>query len=239
MVRLLIVDKSRLMCDALAAALHDQSDMLVIGAATQVPEALAHLAACDVALISAGLPDAGVRQLVQAAAGLTPPVRTLVVGISEDAVLGYLEAGAAGYLLREESVDDLVPRIWSVYEGRPWLSPRVTAALMSRLAELARFAHQAPLEPAQPGEMVRSGSELTLREQQVLGLLARGLSNHEIAERLAIETGTVKNHVHSILRKLKVNNRYQAALAQAPGAPLSASSLLAIPAARVSTDRPA
>lgn len=228
MIRLLIVDSGRLMCDAMAAVVKDQPDIAVVGLATHLAAALALVPHCNLALASASLQDDGIFELIQAAGRVTPAVKVLVTGVDEDQVLRHLECGAAGYVLKEESVEDLLERLRGVYRGLPALSPRITAALMARLAELSRLSSEPGAWQRSAGAGIQALSRsgrLTSREQQVLTLLGQGLSNQEIADKLAIEIGTVKNHVHSILRKLKVSSRYQAALSLAPVTPSMAAAL--------------
>ncbi|MEJ2559624.1 MAG: response regulator transcription factor [Anaerolineae bacterium] len=120
-------------------------------------------------------------------------------------ILRYIEAGAAGYVLREDAVDDLLKNIRAVHSGEALASPEMTAALLAHIAELSE------LRP--PNEYdSQEFADITPRESEVLDLIAEGLSNQEIANRLVIELGTVKNHVHSILQKLDVGSRQDAAM---------------------------
>jgi DNA-binding NarL/FixJ family response regulator len=128
-----------------------------------------------------------------------------VLGLNESKaqVLRYVEAGAAGYVLSTHGVEDLLTRVRAAHNEEALVSPAVAAALMARTADLARrFADV---------EHGAGADELTPREREVLDLVGQGLTNQEIADRLFIELGTAKNHVHSILQKLGVNNRQQAA----------------------------
>jgi DNA-binding NarL/FixJ family response regulator len=141
-----------------------------------------------------------------------PGVKVLVVGISEmsDQILQYVEAGASGYILKEDSVELLLEKVRAAEKDEAFVSPQIAAQLMSRLAELTSMRSRLW---AAPETQMRRFSELTQREQEVLGLLGKGLSNQEIAEQLYIEHGTVKNHVHRILKKLNASNRHEAAAA--------------------------
>jgi two-component system nitrate/nitrite response regulator NarL len=129
-----------------------------------------------------------------------------VLGLTESSaqVLQYAQAGAAGYVLKDDSVEDLVRRIRAACDDKALVSPEVAAALMARLAQLA---HRVP-ETEATGD---GRSDLTPRELEVLRLISDGLSNQQIADHLVIEVGTVKNHVHSILQKLEVKSRQEAA----------------------------
>lgn len=221
MIRVLIVDEVRLMRDAIASVLDDQPDISVAGCATSVSQALSRAQDCDLVLVNANLPAGGAYRLARAfapggekSAGKDRP-RLVVMGLveSQASIVRWVEAGAQAYVGKDASVDDLIRSIRSAHRGDAHVSPEVAGALMRRLAEFAAWFED--LQP-RPVEL----SALTPREMEVLDLLARDFSNQEIADHLVVEVGTVKNHVHSILTKLDVNNRHEAAMhltAQAHG----------------------
>ena len=137
-------------------------------------------------------------------------MKVIVTGLSdsEAAILQYIEAGVSGYVLRDDSVETMLTTIRAVHAGEAVISPSVAAALMARLAELAELAKAAGgNSPVTTSDAL---PDLTPREREVLSLIALGLSNSEIAERLTLELGTVKNHVHHILEKLNVSSRQDA-----------------------------
>jgi DNA-binding NarL/FixJ family response regulator len=206
MVRVLLVNEMSLVSNVIASVLEDESDIEVVGRATSVDEALDRVGECDVVLASTRLPDNGALRLTQAVVESDPSVSVVVLGVSRSPaeVLQYVEAGADGYVLRDSSVDDLLRRVRAAHRGRAIVSPRVASALMSRVTELAQLF-------ARVEGSINESADLTPREVEVLHLVGEGLSNSEIADRLYIETGTVKNHVHSILEKLDVNSREEAA----------------------------
>jgi len=208
MIRVLIIHDFPLICNLVAAALQDTPDIEVVGCAASIREALeyAREADIDVALVGIRLPEQGALKVTAALAQADPQVKVLVFGLSDEheQVLPYIEAGAAGYIPKDETVPELIETIRAAQEGKALVSPEIAAALMQRLAEWAQ------LFPTGSFEAVELSS-LTLREQEVLELLGQNLSNQEIAERMSIEVGTVKLHVHSILRKLGVDNRQRAA----------------------------
>ncbi|MGB3356205.1 MAG: response regulator transcription factor [Mycobacterium sp.] len=141
--------------------------------------------------------------LLRAVREACPGARVIVVGISEDDetdIIACAEAGVAGYHLRNESLDQLLRLISKVVEGESSCSPRVSAILLSRLSALAAQRNPGPRELV-----------LTTREMQILQMLEMGLSNRDIADRLCITLHTVKNHVHSVLNKLGVSTRTEAA----------------------------
>jgi DNA-binding NarL/FixJ family response regulator len=129
-----------------------------------------------------------------------PPVVGFGVDEVEGEILACAEAGLAGYVPSDASLDELVLQIESVLRGELLCTPRMAAAL---------FRH---LDLREPSPSQRGISRiLTARERQVLHLIDVGLSNKEIAERLNIEVSTVKNHVHNLFDKLHVSSRMQAA----------------------------
>lgn len=208
MIRVLLVNEYRLMCNVVASVLEDEEDIQVVGSATSYEQAsqLVKEDDIDVVLASTRLPDRGALRLTDFVKGHFPEINVLVLGITEhkEHVLQFIEAGADGYVLRDDSTDDLLDGIRAAEQGKAHVSPGIAAAMMDRLSELAHmFAH------LETGVVETAG--LTEREKQVLDLLGENFTNKEIADRLYIEVGTVKNHVHSILDKLDVNSREEAA----------------------------
>lgn len=217
MIRVLIVDEVRLTGDVFASVLADQNDIEVIDCVTTRPEALEKAGKCDVMLVSSKLPKDGAYRLTRMVTGNTShgmktrtrfdhPVRVVIVGLIESkmSIVHYMEAGALGYVSRDASVDELLANIRSVHEGKTLISPEVAAALIMRLADFASCFDELTLNPIR-------NVQLTSREREVLNLIGRNYSNQDIADHLIVEVGTVKNHVHNILSKLKVSNRHEAA----------------------------
>jgi DNA-binding NarL/FixJ family response regulator len=207
MIDVFIVNRSGFMCSLVAAALRSEPGIRVSGSAIDVDEALNALRSqpCDIVLVSTNLPDFGALRLVEELKTVCS-AKALVFGVAEmeEIVLRYIEAGASGCVFGEDSVDDLLTNIRAIHNGEAHISPELAASLIARLAELAALRPSASLKS-------NSSQELTPREEEVLDLIGRGLSNQEIANYLVIEVGTVKNHVHSILQKLDVNSRQDAA----------------------------
>ncbi len=205
MIRILVVDELRLVCSVMASALNEEDDLTVVGTATTVEEACAKLSACDIALVSTSLKDNGVMTLLKEAGQCDPQVKVLPVGVlaSQAHILTYIENGAAGYVLREDSIDELLKNVRAAAAERALVSPAIAAALMARIAELSEH---------RPAETLSIDAlDLTPREMEVLRLIGREMTNQEIADTLFIELGTVKNHVHKVLSKLNVRSREQAA----------------------------
>jgi DNA-binding NarL/FixJ family response regulator len=158
-------------------------------------------AAPEIVLFNMGTRDN--MTLLRRVRDMCPEAKMIVVGISDDdesEIVACAEAGVAGYHLRAESLGDLLTLMSRVARGESLCSPKVSAILIRRLSTLA--SQRQPVVK----ELV-----LTTREIQVLRLIESGLSNQEIADRLYIALHTVKNHVHSVLSKLGVGTRAEAA----------------------------
>lgn len=206
MIRVLLVNEISLMCNVIASVLEDEPDIEIVGRATSVDEALDRIAECDIVLVSTRLPDNGALELINAIAETEASVKVVALGLTEskEQVLRYVEAGADGYVLKDNSVDALLKHIRTIHRGRALVSPEIAGALMSRVTEWAQL-----FEDIEAG--VAETADLTPREREILDLIGQGLTNQEIADRLVIEVGTVKNHVHNILQKLDVSSRSDAA----------------------------
>ena len=207
-INILLVNEIRLMGNVITAALEDEPDIHVVASVTDIDEALKIVEenAVDVALVSTRLPDQGALKLTQAITELAPGTKVLALGMTEEKkrVLRYVEAGAAGYILKDDSLDDMIETIRAAEEGKVFVSPKIAAAMMERLSDLAQMFSDVE-------NSITDDADLTDRELEVLELIGEGLTNQQISERLVIEVGTVKNHVHSILEKLNVSTRGEAA----------------------------
>jgi len=207
-INLLLVNETRLMGNVIAAALEDEPDIHVIACVTNMDDAIKIVQEkdVDVALVSTRLPDQGALKLTSAITELTPSTKVLALGLTEEKqrVLRYVEAGATGYVLKDDSLEDLIETVRAAQDGKVFVSPQIAAALMERLSNLAHMF--SGIENS-----VSDTASLTSRELEVLQLIGDGLTNQRIAEQLVIEVGTVKNHVHNILDKLNVGSRGEAA----------------------------
>ena len=176
--------------------------MAIVGAADSLDAACAALLndRPDIVLLDTGM--SRVYELARVLLRVAGAVKIVGVAVADESadVVACGEAGMAGFVARDGSLDDVVAAIHSVMRDELQCSPRVTAALFKRL--VSNGAASSSAQPALP---------LTPREVEVVGLIDRGLSNKEIAQRLRIGTATVKNHVHNILEKLHVRRRAEAA----------------------------
>jgi DNA-binding NarL/FixJ family response regulator len=198
LIRIVIADDHFIVRQGLAALLVARNGMEVIGEAATGREAvdLAHTLQPDVILMDMIMPEMDGPQAINLIVQENPKARILVLtsfGESKQ-ISSAIEAGALGYLLKDSMPDDLLHAIRSVYRGNLVMPQDLALKMM----------HPQPTMP--------EIDQLTERETDVLRLLAQGLSNQEIAMHLHISTTTVRSHISSILLKLGVSNRTQAAL---------------------------
>ena len=202
MVRVLVVCHIRLYREGLEQILGQSSCIEVVGTAKDGTTAIrqARQLRPNIMLLDMAIPDA--LATLRTLASSSPHCKVVALGLSEPSedVIACAEAGASGFLFRDDPLDDLVTTLQSTHGGRLRCSQRVAALLLNRVGALAA-AHLPP----------RRNVFFTRRELEIAGLLSEGLSNKQIATRLRIEVATVKNHVHSILGKLHVHSRTEAA----------------------------
>jgi RNA polymerase sigma factor (sigma-70 family) len=205
-VRVLIVDDDHLMRAGLRGVLSNDERIDVVGEAADGRDAIyrTRLREPDIVLMDVRMPDldgiSATRELLAA----FPEVRVVILTTFEqdDYIFGALSAGASGFLLKRTAPEELLAAIHTIAAGDSLLSPSVTSRVIERMAG----------QPA-PDESVDSRlEELTPREREVLELVARGLSNGEIAAALVIEESTVKTHVKRVLAKLGARDRVQAVI---------------------------
>jgi two-component system, NarL family, nitrate/nitrite response regulator NarL len=201
MIRVLIVAEVRLFREGIAAFLTGIDDMEVVGSFADWTEALATAVQHDpdIVLLESSAHEARVAVRRFEAVGTDTRVVALSILDDETDVLAWAEAGASGYLTREDSMPNLEEVVRSVSRGEMPCTPRIAASLLRRVGMLTAAAAPPPAE-----------ARLTARQRQIVELIERGLSNKEIAGELYIETTTVKNHVHNILEKLDVRRRADA-----------------------------
>jgi RNA polymerase sigma factor (sigma-70 family) len=204
--RVLIADDDDLMRAGLIELLTSDPEIKIIGQASTGREAVeeARRLTPDVVLMDVRMPDldgiAATRELSRAAS--SPRVLILTTFEQDDYVFGALRAGASGFLLKRARPEELIAAVHTVAAGDSLLSPSVTRRVIDRMAQQPTpdLADQASLE------------QLTPREREVLGLIARGMSNREIAEALGVEESTIRTHVKRILMKLGLRDRVQAVI---------------------------
>jgi len=199
-VKVLLAEGQRLLGDGLRRAVDEQSDVRVVrtAASFEEVEVEAPRFTCDVAVLDWRLPGGGAIAAAQVVRAAQPGCRILVLAdlVDVDAVAEALRAGCDGFLTRDCSLDGLLDALRSVWVGDPVLSP----AAASTLAK---------------GHRDRADSPLSDRELEIVGCLAKGMTNREIAESLYLSVHTVRNHVQRICRRLGAHSRLEVVITAA------------------------
>jgi DNA-binding NarL/FixJ family response regulator len=205
-VRVVLVDDDDLMRAGLKAILSTDATIEVVGEAStgRAAAAAVRAGAPDLVLMDVRMPDLDGIAATREVLASSPHVKVVILTTFEqdDYIFGALNAGASGFLLKRTRPEALLTAIHTVAAGDSLLSPSVTRTVIERMA------HQHTPDLASGDRLKR----LTPREREVLALIARGLSNGEIAAQLVIEESTVKTHVKRILMKLPVRDRIQAVI---------------------------
>lgn len=201
-IKILVADDHAVVREGLRTLIGTEPGMEVVGEAADGEEAVAraHSLRPDVILLDMLMPRKGGLEVIREIKQQDPDARILVLtSFSEDElVFPAIKSGASGYLLKNASPGILLDAIRDVSQGLSSLSPSIASKVIHELGR--------------PVDLSAGKQPLTEREMDVLGLVAKGLTNQEIATRLSITEGTVRTHVSSILSKLHLANRTQAAL---------------------------
>jgi two-component system response regulator DevR len=201
-IRVFLLDDHEVVRRGIADLVESAPDISVVGEASTAAEALRRIPAVvpDVAVLDARLPDGSGIDVCRDIRSSAPSVRCLILTSydDDDAIFAAVMAGASGYLLKEIRGTSLVDAIRQVSAGKSLLDPRVTEQLLTRLRQ------GSPRDPRL--------ASLTDRESEILGLIADGLTNRQIGERLFLAEKTVKNYVSGLLAKLGMQRRTQAAV---------------------------
>jgi DNA-binding NarL/FixJ family response regulator len=205
-VRVLLVDDDDLMRAGLKAVLSSDESIDVVGEAGDGRAAVrsARTLRPDVVLMDVRMPDLDGISATSEVLAASPEVKVAVLTTFEqdDYIFGALSAGASGFLLKRTKPEELIAAIHTIAAGDSLLSPSVTRRVIERMAG----------QPVADSQASTRLEELTPREREVLELIARGLSNAEIAAAFVIEESTVKTHVKRILMKLRLRDRVQAVI---------------------------
>ena len=211
-LRILLCEDQTLMRQGLRTILELEPGLQVVGEAADGEEAVRQYNELrkqdngpDVVLMDIQMPRMSGVQATAALTNSDPAARIIILTTFdyEDYVFEAIKAGAMGYLLKDVPAIELVATIHQVHAGEPSIQPRIANRLLIEFGRKNRLAVGLARSPQQ--------EELSPREIEILKLLAEGASNRKIAERLVLAEGTVKNHVSTILSKLHIENRTQAA----------------------------
>ena len=204
-VRVVVVDDHPLLRDGVARSLDNSGRFTVVGQGGSADDAVRLVGEHkpDLVLLDLSMPGGGLAAARRISEG-TPEVRVVVLTVSEadDDIMEALRAGAKGYILKGVGSAMLVDILESVANGESYVSPSLAARLLTEM----RSREPSGSSPADPL------SQLSRREEQILHLVAQGLSNKEVGLRLDLQEKTVKHHMTRILGKLQVRNRTEAAL---------------------------
>ncbi|HEX2706153.1 MAG TPA: response regulator transcription factor [Candidatus Lustribacter sp.] len=206
-IRVLVADDHHLFRRGLEMVLELEGDIVVVGEADDGRAAVARTEQTlpDIVLMDVKMPKLNGIEACRAIKELVPSTRILMLTMSDDEqdLFEAIRAGANGYLLKDVPGEQIAEGLRAVYQGQSLISPSMAAKLLTEFATLSRRQERAVTAPV---------PRLTDREREVLGLVARGLSNREIGKALFISENTVKNHVRNILEKLQLHSRMEAAL---------------------------
>jgi len=204
MITVAIIEDNRLVREGMTDMLNELPDLKVVLAATSLEADMLKGKHPRVVLLDVGLQDKDSLRLAETVKKEMADSRVIVMDLLpvHEEIAEFVNAGVAGFILKDATFEDFVGTIRSVAEGGRVLPPRMTGTLFSQIARIAvKRGRTAALEEV----------KMTLREREVIALIAVGLSNKEIALRLNIATDTVKSHVRNVMDKLALHSRLQIA----------------------------
>jgi len=206
-IRLLLIEDNRLLREGLTAMLKKQKDMNVVETVGNGENILAIMRKYkpEVILLDLGLRNRNSLNLVKLVKKNFPASKIIIMDLIpvQADVFEFVQAGVAGFILKDATVNDFLKTIRSVAKGLQVLPPNLTGSLFSQIVEHA-------ISESSPSVLIES-VRMTKRERQVIELIADGHTNKEIAQKLHLSTYTVKSHVHNILEKLALSTRVQIA----------------------------
>lgn len=204
MITVAIIEDNRLVREGMTDMLNELPDVKVVLATTSLETAKLKAANPSVTLLDIGLQDANCLQVAETMQKEMPDTHIVVMDLLpvHEELAQFVNAGVAGFILKDATFEDFVGTIRTVASGARVLPPRMTSTLFSQIARVAvERGREAALEAVR----------MTPREHEVIGLISNGMSNKEIAQRLNIATHTVKSHVRNVMDKLALNTRLQIA----------------------------
>jgi two-component system, NarL family, response regulator DevR len=205
-INVFLIAGNRLFREALSRILRSKSDVNVVGGASCSLDSLVQIegCGCDVVLIDPANEGGFDGDLLRGVSSAAPLAKTVLIDMVEDETIFMkaIRAGVAGYLLQDASALDVVAAVRAVHGGEAVCPPSLCMAL---------FKHVATLAGATPVPVAKAATRLTRRERQLVPLIGQGLTNKEIASQLNLSEKTVKNHIHRILQRMGVMDRYAAA----------------------------
>lgn len=208
-IRIAVVDDHPLFREGVAFTLDTAGGFEVVGQGASAADALKIVSQerPDIILLDVSMPGNGI-EAARAISAMAPEVLIIILTVSEseEHVAAALQAGARGYVLKGSSAQELVRTVRAVREGDSYVSPGLAARLLTQMKQQQNTDNVHALRSDDV-------AELTAREDEILGFVSRGLTNKEIASRLALSEKTVKHYMTNIMNKLQVRNRVEAVLA--------------------------
>jgi DNA-binding NarL/FixJ family response regulator len=207
-IRIVIVEDHALFREGLHLIIKDEEGIEIVGEATNGFQAIEKIRDLqpDVALLDISVPEMDGIEVIPPIRKVSPKTKPLITATDENTILKALSAGARGYLSKDTSGSNLIKAIRAVHEGELWVERKI----MNRFFDNETTAIANNLQPDDKDKGINR--PITKREQQILQLLTRGLTNKEIARTLFISHKTVRTHLNSIFRKLNVCRRFDARL---------------------------
>jgi two-component system, NarL family, nitrate/nitrite response regulator NarL len=203
-LRILIIEDNRVLRDGLSAIVEKQPDLILVAAGGEGRDGLRYVRTheCDVILVDLGLKSENALRLVNVLAREASPGKIVGMGLvpSQEDVIEFVKAGAAGFILKSAPLDEVLRDIRRISEGKRILPPQFLDSLFTHVVDHAVHAGSA---------RIAGGVRMTKREREIIVLIADALSNKDIAQRLHLSTYTVKSHIHNILEKLALHSRLQ------------------------------
>lgn len=206
-IRILLIEDNRMLRDGIKGLLNAQKDLSVVAAFAGNRDTLlkARTTRPHVVLLDVGLRNENGLRVVATLAKELPQAKVIGMGLipSQRDIIECVEAGAAGFILKDATIEDVLATIRSVARGMKVLPPPLTGSLFTHVIEQALRKGKGILPNA---------VQMTKREREIIVLIGEGMSNKEIAHQLSLSTYTVKSHVHNILEKLALHSRLQIAV---------------------------
>ena len=211
--RILLIEDNPILRDGITVMLNDQPDLKVVATIGSGNNVLlkARTTKPNIILLDVGLKDINEISIVGSVRRNLPTAKVIGMGFipSQSDIVEFVEAGASGFILKDATIKEFIGTIRSVAQGVKILPPTLTDSLFSHVIDIA--LRKSERMNKKPGAIVKS-VRMTIREREIIALIANGLTNKQIAEKLNIATFTVKSHVHNILEKLALHSRLQIAL---------------------------
>jgi len=201
-IRILLVEDNRILRDEITALINKQKDLMVtaVSDGSYGVVAMARKVVPQVVLLDLGLESQSSLEIVEKLKKEFPDIKIIGMGLApaQADIMESVQAGADGFILKDAKVEDVIYTIRAVVAGRTVLPTPMTGSLFFQVAEHALLKGKRNL---------RRVTRMTEREKEVIALIADGMTNKQIADRLNIATFTVKSHVHNILEKLELHSR--------------------------------